>query len=594
MMTDKDPRTDSASSPADSSQFGPPWLTVESAFYISLVLAAAVLRFHALGSQPLQQQEAKLGLDVWRFYTGGAASIRGHSPLLFHGTTLLCALLGASDYVVRVIPALAGTAMVGLCYLLRPHLGRHAALICAAILAFSPSFVFFSRQLDGGILAAAAGLALLAGLLGYLGQRRESQLYQVAAALGFLLLTDGAAYATLLALAAFFAVSMLYSRWKGEAGPGSLVGWFDEEGPRGKPWPAMGVFAGLVLLLSTGLLVNPHGVQATLDLFSSWVGQFASTTAGQPWHYYVSLLVAYELPVLLFGLVGAYSLARRDLLSMLLTVWFGISLVLYSLMGVKPPSGVLQILLPLTLLAARTIADLLDQIRKGEQWLWARLSLAVCLPAIFHLFLQLAAFGDPADPGDPRHLLLALLSLVFLVCVVLVVGVLSMDWRDSLRSGGVVVLAILAGLMVHTTWRLNYHRPGNPFEIAVQNPTSPDVRNLAQAVEEFSNQQQRQRYSVEITVVEDESPVLAWYLRDFANLAFVSELTSPATPVVITSLTDPPYLPDYRGARFRIQSSWAGQDQPGHELVDWFLFRESIQAPVHRDVVMWVAPEAEE
>jgi hypothetical protein len=88
-MTQKDPRMDSESSPADPRAFGPPWLTVESALYVSLVLGAAVLRFHALGSQPLQEQEAKLALDAWRFYTGGAASIRGHSPLLFHGTTLL-------------------------------------------------------------------------------------------------------------------------------------------------------------------------------------------------------------------------------------------------------------------------------------------------------------------------------------------------------------------------------------------------------------------------------------------------------------------------------------------------------------------------
>ncbi len=585
---------DSESSPADPRAFGPPWLTVESALYISLVLGAAALRFCALGSQPLQEQEARLALDAWRFCTGGAASIGGHSPLLFHGTALLYALFGASDYVTRVIPALAGTAMVGLPYLLRPYLGRRAALICAAMLALSPSFVFFSRQLDGGILASAAGLALLAGVWGYVRQRRRSQLYQVAVALGLLLLADGAGYATLIALGVFFGVALLYSRWREEASPWSLKTWLGEEGPRGTLWRALGVFAGLVLLLSTGLFVNPHGVQATLDLFSSWVSQFLPAATDQPWHYYVSLLLAYELPALLFGLVGAYTLARRDLLSALLTLWFGISLVLYTLMGTKPPSGVLQVLLPLTLLAARSIAHLLDQIREGEQWLWARLSLAICVPAIFYLHLQLAAFGDPVNPGDPDYLKTALLSLAFLVCMSLIVGVLSMEWRNGLRSGGAVLLVILGSLMVHTTWRLNYDQPGNPFEILVQNPTSSDVRNLAKSIEEFSNQQERQRYSVEITVVEDESPLLAWYLKDFANLAFISGSTSPATPVVIAPLANPPYVPGYRGARFRIQSSWAGQDQPGHELVDWFLFRESIQAPVHRDVVMWVAPEAEE
>jgi uncharacterized protein (TIGR03663 family) len=585
---------DSESSDADRRLLGPPWLTVESALYIGLVLVAAVLRFWALGSQPLQEREAKLALDVWRFYTGGAASIRGQSPLLFHGTTLAYALFGAGDYAARVIPALAGTAMVGLPYLLRPYLGRRAALICAAVVTFSPSFVFFSRQLDGGIVAAAAALALLAGVLGYLSERKESQLYLVAGALVLLLLADGSAYATLLALGAFFAASMIYSRRRRMPGPWSALAWGQADGSPHRPWRAAGVFAGLVLVLATGLFVNLQGVQATLDLCSSWLGQFPPASAGLPWHYYVSLLAAYELPVLVFGLVGACYLTRRDPLFMLLTCWFGVSLVLYSLMGTKPPSGVLQILLPLTLLAARSITDLLDRIGEGERWLWARLSLLVCIPAICHFILQLAAFGDPSDPGDPRHLVLVLLSLFFLVCLTLFVAVLSMDWRSSIYAGGLVVLVILASLMIHVTWGLNYERPGNPFEIVVQNPTSPDVRNLVRAIEEFSNQEERERHSVDITIVGEESPVLAWYLKDFADLAFVSRSTPSLTPVVIAPLADPPYLPEYRGARFRIQSSWSSQGQPGHGLVNWVLFRESIEAPVHQDVVMWVTPETEE
>lgn len=585
---------DSESSPVDPRLLGPPWLTVESALYIGLVLVAALLRFCALGSQPLHEREAGLALDVWRFSTGGAASIRGFSPLLFHGTTLLYALFGASDYAARVIPALAGTAMVGLPYLLRPYLGRSAALICTSILAFSPSFVFFSRQLDGGIIAAAAALALLAGVLRYLSQRKESQLFLVAAALGVLLLADGSGYATLLALGAFFGASMIYSRRRSLPGAWSALAWVQAGQRPDIPWRAVGVFAGLVLLLSTGLLVNLHGVQAALDLFSSWLGQFRPVLGGHAWHFYGSLLMAYELPVLLFGLAGACYLTRRDPFFTLLTCWFGLSLVLYSVMGTKPPSGVLQIFLPLTLLAARSIADLLNRVRQGERWLRARLSLLVCIPALFHLVLQLAAFGDPANPGDTAHLKLVFLSLFFLLCVVLFVGILSMDWRSSLHNGGLVVLVILAALMARTTWRLNYHLPGRPFELLVENPTSPDVRNLAKAIEEFSNQQEGQRDSIDVTIVGDESPLLAWYLKDFHDLTFVSGSNTPATSVIVTPLVDPPYLPDHRGARFRIQSSWSGKDQTVHGLVNWFLFRESIQAPVHRDVVMWVAPEAEE
>jgi uncharacterized protein (TIGR03663 family) len=578
---------------AVSPQVGPPWLTVESGLYILLVLLAGVLRFWALGSQPLQEKEAGIALDAWRFYTGGAASIRGHSPLLFHGTTLFYALFGAGDYVARMLPALAGTLMVGLPYLLRPRLGRRGALLTAAFLAVSPSFLFFSRQLNGDIVAAAACLALVAGIYAYADQGRPWQLYAAAVALAVALLASGATYATLLVLGGLGVAALLRTRLGSET-ESPPPPWFAH-----RPGPeisrkALGVFAATVLLVSTGLLVNLHGIQATLDLFSLWIAQFQPAPVGQPWHYYLSLLVAYELPVLVFGLLGTFYLSRRDVFFAFLTSWFAVSLVLYSMMGTRPASGILQIVLPLVLLAGRCAGDLLRQLDTGEQWLWGKLTLVVSIPAVFHLVVQMAAFANPLNPGDPRHLALALLSVFFLFCVILVVGVLSMDWRTSLRSGGLVVLVALASFAVHSAWRLNYHQPGNPREIIGEKPTSPDVLHLARAIEGFSNQQQRQRDSVSITVTGDEDPILSWYLRSFAHLEFASGAPSDPTPVVITPLAESQYLKDYRGARFRLQSSWQIAALPAHDLINWFLFRDSLQPLAHRDVLMWVAPEFEE
>ena len=585
--------TEKHASGADTPQVGPPWLTVESGLYILLVILAGALRFWALGSQPLQEKEAGIALDVWRFYTGGAASIRGHSPLLFHGTTLLYVLFGASDYVARMLPALAGTLMVGLPYLLRPRLGRRGALLAAAFLAVSPSFLFFSRQLNGDIIAAAACLALVAAVFAYADQGRPWQLYTAAAALAFALLASGATYTTLLVLGGLGVATLVRARLAGEAESPPPAWFAHRPGPQ-ISMRAIGVFAATVLLLSTGLLVNLHGIQATLDLISLWIAQFQLVSVGQPWHYYLSLLVAYELPLLVFGLLGACYLSRRDVFFAFLASWFAVSLLLYSMMGTRPASGLLQILLPLVLLAGRCTGDLLRQLDRGEQWLWGKLTLIVSVPVVFHLVIQMAAFGNPLNPGDPRHLALALLSIFFLICVVLVVGVLSVDWRTSLLSGGLVVLLALASLAVHSSWRLNYHQPGNPREIIVEKPTSADVRHLARAVEDFSNQQERQRHSVSITATGEEDPILAWYLRSFAHLRFASGALSDPTPVVITPLTESQYLEDYRGARFRLRSSWQVGDLPAHDLVNWFLFRESLQPLAHRDVVMWVAPESQE
>lgn len=356
---------------------------------------------------------------------------------------------------------------------------------------------------------------------------------------------------------------------------------------------AAGVFAALILLVSTGLLVNLRGLQATLDLLPAWLSHFSPVVEGQPWHYYLSLLVAYELPILVFGLVGACHFVRRDRFSALLVWWFALTLILYSLMPAKPPSGLLQILLPLTLLAGKTIGELLNRIAQGERRLWDRLALLISLPVIFHMFLQLSAFANPESPGDPRYLILVILSLFFLVSVILITGAVALDWRSSLRTAGLVVLVILAFLTLQATWRLNLHKPGNPVELLLDEPTSPDVRNLVSAIEDFSNQRERDRHSVDITVTGGEDPLLAWYLRDFSDLSFVSRFPLSPTDVVITPSREAQFLPIYRGARFRLQSSWTGGDLPAHDLANWFLFGESLYPSTHRDVVLWVALETE-
>ncbi len=574
-------------------EIAPPWLTVEAGLYVLLILIAALVRFYGLGRQPLQEQEAQLALDVWRFYRGGAASIRGHSPLLFNGNALLYILFGANDSVARVLPALAGTLMVGLPYLLRTYLGRRGALVTAAILGLSPSFVFFSRQLSGEIVVAASLLVLMAGLFGYLGLGKVLHLYLAAGALAVAVVAGGAAYAGLLALGGFFLAVALYFRYaKGETP--LPEGWSAPPTSRRSWLMATGIFAAVVLAIATGLLVNPHGLQATLDLIPAWLSEFTPLSGGQPWHYYVSLLIGYAPLVLVFGLTGAVYLPRRDVFSALLVCWFGVTFVLYSLMPTKLPSGVLQMLLPLTLLTGRTIGDLLTKVGEGERWLWDGLALVVSIPVIFHMILQLSAFADPEDPGEPTRLVVVFLSLFLLASVILITGTLAQDWRAAIRTGALIILLILGSLTVRTMWRLNHYRPGNPLELLVERPTSSDVRNLVTAIEDYSNQQERDRHSVDVTVQEEQDSILAWYLRDFTDLGFASGSASSPTPVVITPLEEPLDVAGYRGARFRIQSTWQAEDLPGHELARWYLFRETLYRPTYRDVTMWVAVGPEE
>jgi len=567
---------------------------VESGLYILLVLLAALLRFYSLGGRPLQENEARLAVDVWRFYQGGAADISGHSPLLFHASAFSYLLFSANDFAVRLLPAVAGTALVAMPYLLRSYLGRWGAIVASGLIAFSPSFVFFSRQANGEVFLATASLVLVYGIFGYAGKDDSRRLYVVSAGLALALLASGSSLLLLLVLGSFLAGAVVYSRLAGRSMPSPLRHWLDVRPGQRAPARSLCLFLGLIALISTGLLVNLNGLQATLDLFSTWLGQFRPVVDALPWSYHLSLLLVYELPILAFGLAGACYLYRKEAFFTFLVCWSGISLVAYSLMSSKPPSGLLLTLLPLTLLAARAIGDLIQQLSDAAHWAWAKPVLLISLPVLFHLLLQLAAFGDPGNPGDPRNLVLVFLSVFFLLLVIVTVGLLSPDWRIALRLGAMVVLLLLGGLLFRSSWRLNQGLPTNALEIISQETTSTDVRDLASFLEDFSNQRERQRHAIDIAVAASDDPVLAWYLRDFPRLSFVSESSSSPAPVVITPSPPSEQLPGYRGARFRVQSSWMGAGMAAHDLVNWFLFRESIQSPDHRDVVVWVAPERAE
>src|SRR3712207_9206412 len=71
---------------------------------------------------------------------------RLHAPLRFSRPRLIYIVFGDSDFTARLAPALMGTLLVALPYLLRHQLGRIAALASGVILAVSPSILYYSRS----------------------------------------------------------------------------------------------------------------------------------------------------------------------------------------------------------------------------------------------------------------------------------------------------------------------------------------------------------------------------------------------------------------------------------------------------------------
>ena len=572
----------------------PSQLTVEMALYLIIALMAVGLRLYKLGDRPMQAGEAAQALAAWRLAQGSpqGATLGQHSPLLFTTNLLLFALFGASDFLARLVPALSGALLVILPYFLRHRLGRMGALTASFVLALSPSALFFSRYLGGEIVVATCALAITWGLFGYLEQRRPGYLYLMAVALALVLSAGAGTFTFILTVVTFVLVLALVNRF---AGPNEYWqrisdAWQTARGTSRLLRDCAVLLVVIFVLVCTGFLLRPSGLQDGIDLFIAWLSAFQPRVGGHPWYYHFQLLLVYEPLILVFGLAAVvYLLKRRDLFSLFLAYWSAIAFLIYALASGRGPGDVLLIVVPLALLAGTFMGRLLDELVARASWVWEGLFVALACPVIVHLGLEL---GGYASRGGRNYLLLAL-AAVFILIGLLVLYWVSFGAAPTLRAGGLVLLLVLTILTVSTSCKLNYWRGSDPGEIIVASPTSPNVFDLVETLEFVSSRKGDPR-TIALTVHQGAGPALAWYLRDFDDVEFVDQLSpSVDTPVVIAPAEEqePTLGANYSGQDFVLASSWKLQGLSGSDLMEWLFYRRA-RTPVQTDnVILWVKQE---
>lgn len=117
---------------------------------VVLIIAAFFLRFFNLTFNSLWLDEAatydfaKLSFgELWETMVGGERN----PPLFYYIEHILISLFGASEFVLRFVPALVGSLTIPVFYLIgREVLGRLGGIISAGILTFSPYHIFYSQD----------------------------------------------------------------------------------------------------------------------------------------------------------------------------------------------------------------------------------------------------------------------------------------------------------------------------------------------------------------------------------------------------------------------------------------------------------------
>ena len=594
--------------------------TVEQAAYALLALLAAGLRFYQLGLRPLSESEASQALAAFRFTQGSSVvAPAGMIPALFSGNVVGFTLLGASDITARWLPVVAGLLLVLLPYGLRHRLGRGGALVASLLLAISPSAVYFSRTLDGAILVATCGLALVVGLIRYVDHRRPAPLYMAAGALGVGLCAGPGTWSLLLILAAFGLVLFLVARLGGrQAGWSSLlVAWQAARDEKG--W---GTKAGLVLaatfgLVATALVLYPAGMGHAADLLGAWLQSFLPELEGQPPVYPLLLLLRYEALIVVLGLVEAgRAILRRPAdpqwlpfpgstfpHSLFFVFWALAAGLIVLVSGHRPPGNVLLVVLPLALLAGQGVERAWRWVTARARWQEAALVAGIGLVLLAFFYLQVTAYsqasptstvmiGDIALYTTSTYLLLAGVALVLLLALGAVVWI----WRGSslvVAGGWLTAGIVLALLGFRATWSLNVTHSSDARELMILHSTAPEVRTLVEETKALSLTKAGAFYTLPLTVDASTGPVVVWYLRNFGHQTVVEGLAAPPQTLaaVTLALENPPLGETFRGQGFPLRSRWLPWGQWGQSLIRWLLFTEGPLPLVDREVVLWVASE---
>lgn len=478
------------------------------------------------------------------------------NPLFGWLQALLFTVFGASEVSARLVAALSGVVLCLLPVALRLQLGRTRALIFAALLAFSPTLWFVSREMGGAILAWMLAFAAHCAW-------RARRPALAAAAFGALLATGQDAIPPLI-------VTVLAS---------SAALPLDAVRPSAR---TVAIVLLAFVLSATALLMRPTGLGDAFNGYALWAqtrGGDASISVGR-----LMLGLVISEPVIWLG--AAFALAAfarmRAQLRAESAWWIWIAAGLGVLIVSAGRSAAL--LAPLTIGMAGLASAAYDALlASAQRWgSWRREGVVV---AIAFVLLIYASLGVWQYAGQARSAWLASAVVAALLIAALVAaGSLTMDYGAPLRG---VALAGVAALSLYTFGvgiQMNHARPHNPAEPYRVQAADLDLMTLQEDIRLISVRATGEPNALDVHLAEDAPAALQWVLRDRRRFDALEDAGAP--DVVLTPAAEKPRVAgNFIGTAYAVTAQaplnevrcvglpWGGGDC--WSLARWLAFRDA-------------------
>ncbi len=528
--------------------------------WIVAIAVAITIRLARLDVWALSPDEARRAYDGWILFQG-RPSLPGESlpqagPLFALMQSLSFFLFGATDVTARLMPAVAGLAIVALCSMLRPFVGGTAALGMAVLAAFSPSLVYASRSATPEILVAGLSLLVLvavlrAGMTGIAHEGTRRWGIAAGAALGALFASGPSSITVILSLGIGMVVAATLER------DGAV-----DQGLRAlatSPGALPALMAGLLatlLVLFTRFFSDLPAIAGVGTTFADWGRLLAEQSAGTPTQFFLLALLLYEPLAVLLAVVAILRgrINRSGGLSWpLFAGWFVAALLLWSFSSGGAPQHAVQVALPLVLLAGGVLGDVIAAVNRRDALRGMGGGLVLAFLGILVGLISVAILLSRVDSAlDQRAATLQAIIVAMLVVVPLgyAAFVLTRAERDAGRGRQPWLLALLVPVVLlgaftlRSSVLLNFYRADMGTELLAQRLPTEAVRPLVDGIERLGRDVTVTQGSVQDTTGGHGLSIVAgrsarwpfqWYFREFPNFSVVDpgqELRTEAQVVI--------------------------------------------------------------
>ena len=540
----------------------------ETPAYLIALLVAAGLRFVSLGAIPLTDPEATLALQSLHIAQGLKPAL-GSNVAYVNLTALTFFVFGASDFLARFWPALAGSALVLAPWLFRERIKPRPAIILAFFLAIDPALVAASRTAGGSTLVLA-GFLLSVGFW----QRGQMRLAGIFAALA--LLGGPSLWAGLLGLLLTWMIlqGLMAGSKIGEEptetkeadaqpsaeipAPEVTVSFL----PPNPDYRSMFLSGGIALLaISTLLLFSPQGVAAWLTSLPEYILGWVRPSSSPASHVWLALIVYQPMAVLLAVIAIVRGWVNGSKRIILLSLWAVVALLLAVFYQARQPVDLVWALIPLWTMAAIELNRHVLLVREDRMETVGVVAFTLILIGFAWMdFTAITWVSFPSTQASLRLYMLVGAVVLFIVSVVLV----GYGWSERIaRVGAAWGLAVLFGFYtIGAAWGATGLRTPNGAELYQSGPTIAQADLLARSVKDISEWSVGSKDYLPVLVYGVDSPALLWTLRDH-NPQVVTVLDPTASPALVVT----PPMQD-----LQLAAAYRGQDFNWRQTPSWDVF----------------------